>query len=95
MTTAAQYAARWTPGAPSEPSILSDREDGCGFFYGRLPGDVRQINVRYERPEAGEPAVFGRWVSYADGIRVGEYETKAAAEAAAIEFLKERPQSGE
>jgi hypothetical protein len=87
-----RYIDAWTPGRSiNDPvSILSERTDGFGFYYGHLPGTCLQVNVRYERPEAGEPAVFGRWVAYGDGIRVGDYDTKAQAEANAITFLLER-----
>jgi hypothetical protein len=74
-------------------SILKPEPDYFGFYYGNFPGTCQQINVRYERPSEGDPTLrFGSWAAYADGIRVGDYDTKAAAEAAAIEFLKERPQ---
>lgn len=72
-------------------SILSKDPDGMGFHYGNLPGDTRQINVRYEGPKL-PGARFGAWVAYAGGIKIDLYGTKGEAEAAAIEWLKEHPE---
>ncbi len=65
-------------------SVLSDMADGAGFFYGFLPGDHRQLNVRLEvRP--------GRycWIAYVGGVEVGDgFDTKAEAEAAAVAYAR-------
>ena len=70
-------------------SILSEREDGHGYFYGRMPDDHRQINVR-------RGPVDLLWRAWVGGERVGDHETgvwesKGDAEAAAIEWLKSNP----
>ncbi len=74
-------------------SILSEREDGAGYYYGFLEGDHRQINVKRacKSPEW--------WVAYAGGEPVTATEdphavlfpTKDAAEAAAIQWIKDHP----
>ena len=68
-------------------TFLSSREDGYGFYYGFMPGDGRQINVRYERRGANGER-FGAWWAYAGGIEVGSAETKDEAERMAVAFLR-------
>ena len=67
-------------------SILSDREDGAGYFYGFAPGDYRQVNIRFEGPA---------WVAYVGGVPVGAYESKDAAEAGAVAYIKANPEPTE
>ena len=67
-------------------SILSNRADGLGYFYGFVPGDHRQINVR-------KGPVDLLWRAYVGGERVGDaetgvWETKDEAEAAALNFIQ-------
>jgi len=64
-------------------TILSDHPDGMNFFYGYLGTDHRQINVRYEQDG---------WVAYVHGDRIGAYQTKDAAEKAAIDWIKANPE---
>ena len=65
-------------------SILSDRPDGVGYYYGFLDGDHRQINVRYEG---------GWWIAYVGGEKVARKNYKSIAEHAAIEWAKAHPES--
>lgn len=67
-------------------SILSALPDGCGYHYGFLPGDYRQINVR-----RGPADLL--WRAYVGGERVGDHvdgvwSSKDEAEAAAIAWAK-------
>lgn len=68
------------------PSILSDREDGAGYFYGFREGDHRQINVC---------RVVGSewlWHAYVGGEKIiGHYISKEQAEAAAIAWAEANP----
>jgi hypothetical protein len=71
-------------------SILSDRPDGVGYYYGFLEGDGRQINVRELHTIALEP----KWHAYVGGELIpGRWETKDEAEAAAIKWAKEHPEN--
>lgn len=63
-------------------SILSKDMDGCKFFYGFAPGDHRQINVRKEADG---------WIAYVHGDRIGAYEHKDDAEAAAVKWIETNP----
>lgn len=66
-------------------SILSDRKDGAGYYYGRRDGDYRQINVRLGPVDLC-------WRAWIGGIRVGDvYESKDQAEAAAIAWAEANP----
>ena len=65
-------------------SILSAREDGFGFFYGHLPGDNRQINVRYEGTRG--------WVAYVGGEDIGAGGSLYVAERAAILWMRDHPE---
>lgn len=58
-------------------SILSKEPDGCGYHYGFMKGDHRQLNVRHE----GE-----YWVAYVGGDPIGDFDSKALAEAGAIKW---------
>jgi hypothetical protein len=68
-------------------SILSDREDGIGFFYGWLEGENRQINVRNEPGH--------HWRAWVGDHHVGDYATKGQAESAAISWAKANPEKGD
>ena len=73
-------------------SWLSSIPDGVGFFYGWLPGDTRRIDVRFERAARHhlEPgAATGWWVAYVAGEPVGSGDTLAAAEVAAIAWMRQ------
>lgn len=74
---------------PIQKSILSDRPDGCNFFYGFAPDDHRQINVRWETPIGGDLAIG--WAAYVGGEKIGVYNKLLAAEAAALKWMKEHP----
>lgn len=60
-------------------SILSEEADGCGFYYGFIDDDYRQINVRQEQ---------GAWCGYVGGEAVATDSTKEGAEAKAIAWAK-------
>jgi hypothetical protein len=71
-------------------SILSGDPDGMGYYYGWLPGDNRQINVRKLHTIALNP----KWHAYVGGVRVeGGWDSKEEAEAAAIKWAKEHPEN--
>lgn len=70
-------------------SVLSAQSDGCGFFYGYLPGDYRQINVRREL--ADNKPVF-LWHAYLAGELIGTAHSKDEAEAMAVEYAKAYPE---
>ena len=74
------------PQPRSSGSILSDRMDGGNFYYGWYPDDNRQVNVRFEGPA---------WVAYVGGVPVGAYESKDAAEAGAVAYIKANPEPTE
>lgn len=64
-------------------SILSDRQDGAGYWYGFRDGDYRQINVCVE---------FHCFAAYVGGERIpGKYTSKDQAEAAAIKWAEDNP----
>ncbi len=72
-------------------SILSDRADGFGFFYGFCGNDRRQINVRQEtnpnrHKEGGGPEKM--WHVYVGGSPIGWFEKFNDAERAAVEWVK-------
>lgn len=74
-------------------SILSDRTDGTGCYYGFYETDPRQINVRLEdfKSEKGgwsAPA----WVAYVGGVAVATELSKGEAERAAIKWIRQNPQ---
>lgn len=60
-------------------SILSNEPDGLGFFYGFLPGDCRQVNVREESP--------GRWCGYVAGVQVAVSKSKEGAEQSTVAWM--------
>lgn len=64
-------------------SILSDHPDGLGFFYGFLPGDCRQVNVREEAP--------GRWCGYVGDQQVAVSKSKDGAEGKAVDWMIANP----
>lgn len=59
-------------------------QTAADFFYGYLPGDCRQINVRKESDG---------WIAYVHGDRIGAYESKADAEDAAVAWIKDNPET--
>ena len=73
-------------------SILKEREDGLGFFYGHVhtPDGTRRVDVRHE--PVGTPATA--WAAYVDGGEIGRYASKDNAEAAAIAWIKEHREEG-
>lgn len=74
-------------------SVLSERPDSLGFFYGFVPGDNRQINLREEPDETelgDDPPTV--WVVYVAGDVIGRYPSKATAEAAALDWCHFNPQ---
>lgn len=70
-------------------SVLSDRPDGFGFYYGFVSGDHRQINVRPGAYDMGLGAP--RWRAYVGGKDIGSFTSKAKAEDAALCYLKANP----
>lgn len=61
-------------------SVLSSEPDGFGYYYGFYANDPRLINVRKEADV---------WLAYVGSDELPTlYNTKDAAEAAAIAFLK-------
>ena len=88
-------------------SILSTAMDGFGCYYGNVPGDSRQINVRREKvdgkPVAEMPTVEddtqitgkrfgGWWVAYVAGEPIGCFSTKEFAEQQAVAWVKSHPE---
>lgn len=88
-------------------SILSERRDGLGFYYGFAPNDARRIDVRVEEVvgaddkkdgtsvrlfKAISPAVrIPAWAYYVGGERRGYELSKGEAELSAIRYIKEHP----
>jgi len=70
-------------------TILSDRPDGCNFYYGFVEGDSRQINVRIEGTEEYPK---GYWRAYVGGEPIGCFSTKEFAEQQAIAWIKANPE---
>lgn len=67
-------------------SILSRLPDEFGYYYGNLPNDGRQINIRHEQDGMLR---WMRWRAYVAGCRVpGSWATLHEAEAAAIFWLQ-------
>lgn len=66
-------------------SFLSVLPDGCGFHYGFIPGDYRQINVRMEHP--------GEYVAYVGGERITPWTFVSVkdAERYAISWMRDHP----
>ncbi len=62
--------------------------DGVGFFYGAVPGDSRQINVRDE-PVNDKVSL---WRAYVGGDPIGHFSTKEFAEQQAIAWIKSHPE---
>lgn len=67
-------------------SILSREMDGFHFYYGYYRNDRRQINVRQEGAD---------WVAYVGGEPIGRYQSKAAAEAGAIQYIEANPEAND
>lgn len=77
------------PTATEKPkSLLSERVDQMGWHYGSLPGDRRQLNVRFQKFATPE-GVKEKWVSYVGSKCVGGFETKEDAEAQAVKWAQE------
>ena len=68
-------------------SVLSERTDGVGFFYGYYKTDSRQINVRLE--EVNSTPAF---VAYVGGVKIAAELSKGEAEKAAIKWINEHPE---
>ena len=69
----------------NQGTVLSRYPDGLGFFYGHAPSGNRRIDVRCEE---------GKWVVAVDGDPIplrAAPDTLAAAEAAALAFIKANP----
>jgi hypothetical protein len=67
-------------------SLLKAEPDDCGFWYGFTPENHR-IDVRWEGP--GEADIWGGWVSYLAGDKVGKFSSLADAEDAAVAVSKD------
>ena len=67
-------------------SILSDREDGCGYYYGTIPDDGRQMNVRLEEEGLVWRTYIGSTVAIAAGY------TKHQAEELGRQWAKDNPE---
>lgn len=66
-------------------SVLSERPDGAGYYYGFIADDRRQINVR-----CGPVDLC--WRAFVGGVRVGDvFNNKQHAEAAALIWIKTHP----
>jgi hypothetical protein len=78
--------------AQAEPpkSFLSATTDANRWFYGTIPGDRRQLNVRFQKFATPE-GVKEKWVSYVGSKCVGGFESKEDAEAKAVKWAKENP----
>ena len=66
-------------------SILSREPDGMNCYYGHLGN--RRIDVM--------PVVLKRgpaFIAFVSGDEIGDFDTKAEAEAAAIQWSKEHPE---
>lgn len=74
-------------------SILSERPDGLGMYYGFAPGDSRQINVRFEIIDRLGGPTARAWVYYVGGKEIGAELSKGEAEAAAIRWAKQHPEA--
>lgn len=71
-------------------SILSKRQDGFGFFYGRRKDDYRQINIRLENKPSGL-AIGCPWEIYVGGQNIGQASNKEIAEELAVRWMEENP----
>lgn len=70
-------------------SILSREPDGCGFYYGFLGLDRRQINVRLEPFESSG---IDMWHAYVAGDFVIACSSKEIAEHEAVAWMKRHPE---
>lgn len=68
-------------------SILSERPDGAGFYYGFNGSDHRQINVRLEGNHRKGPP----WVVYVGGERIGNADTLRRGEDLALIWMEQNP----
>lgn len=89
----ASATTNWSDRLPEGVSVLSREPDGCGYYYGHVPGDPRRIDVaRHQGPAPlDEKGVELRWVVYVDGERFGRAATLAEAEMMARKHLRENP----
>ena len=67
-------------------SVLSDRPDGCGYYYGFLPGDCRRIDVGVSEEDANI------WNIYIAGEHIGLARSFDEAEERAVEYLRKNPE---
>lgn len=72
-------------------SILSAEPDGAGFYYGKAPGEFRQINVKPTFVNDSDLAL--KWEIYVDGELIGQAETKAGAETKALLWCSANPEA--
>ena len=91
--TVAQVVASAPTVVPAEKpkSLLSERVDQMGWHYGSLPGDRRQLNVRFQKFATPE-GVKEKWVSYVGSKCVGGFESKEDAEAQAVKWAQGNPE---
>lgn len=66
-------------------SILSDRADGYGYYYGIIPDDGRQMNVRLEEDGRVWRTYIGSTVAIAAGY------TRDQAEELGLQWAKDNP----
>lgn len=72
-------------------AILSELPDGCGYFYGFLPDDPRQINVR---KIPGDHVIGDRWEAFVGEVQLETlFSSKREAEEAAITWALANPVS--
>jgi hypothetical protein len=71
-------------------TVLSSVPDEMGYYYGFLPEDNRQINVRFETRSPVEPSGYYAYVG--DDEVPHRHISKEAAEAAALEWMKKNPE---
>lgn len=65
---------------------MSTQPDGLGYYYGFLPDDPRQINVRLEGYWSDLNAEY--WAAYVAGERLeGYFLSREEAVAAAVVFM--------
>jgi len=74
--------------ASQSKSILSERQDSIGYYYGFLDGDNRQINVRLENKQIGSVTVSA-WIVYVGGVQIAIELSKGEAEKTAIKWIRE------
>jgi hypothetical protein len=76
---------------PADGSVLSREPDGMGYYYGFVPGDPRQINVRPEFESSDPKDLSIKWAIYIAGDMIGSAPRKPAAETKALLWLSNNP----